>query len=76
VAVALIIVATLPVVISFLLMADPNIAVRVSNSVALAELFPVGAWWGREVGGSPLRIATGLMLVGAALVLITVALGG
>jgi VIT1/CCC1 family predicted Fe2+/Mn2+ transporter len=77
VAVALIIVlATLPVVIPFLLVADPNIAVRVSNSVALAELFLVGAWWGREVGGSPLRIATGLTLVGVVLVLITIALGG
>jgi len=77
VAVALIIVlATLPVVVPFLLVTDPNIAVRVSNSVALTELFLVGAWWGREVGGSPLRIATGLTLVGVVLVLITIALGG
>ena len=77
VAVALIIVlATLPVVIPFLLVPDPNLAVRVSNTVALVELFLLGAWWGREIGGSPLRIASGLTMVGVALVLITIALGG
>lgn len=77
VAVALIIVlATLPVLVPFMVVADPNLAVRVSNTVALAELFLVGAWWGREIGGSPLRIATGLTLVGVVLVLITIALGG
>ncbi|MGH7786855.1 MAG: VIT1/CCC1 transporter family protein [Candidatus Binatia bacterium] len=76
-AVALIIVlATLPVVIPFLVVPDPSVAVRVSNAIALTELFLTGAWWGREVGGSPLRIATGLTAVGVVLVLITIALGG
>lgn len=77
VAVALIILlATLPVLVPFLVVPDPNLAVRVSNTVALTELFLVGMWWGREVGGRPLRIATGLTLVGVVLVLITIALGG
>jgi VIT1/CCC1 family predicted Fe2+/Mn2+ transporter len=77
VAVALIIVlATLPVVVPFMVVSDPNLAVRVSNGVALTELFLLGAWWGREVGENPLRIAAGLTLVGVVLVLITIALGG
>ncbi len=77
VAVALIIVfATLPVVVPFLVVARPTVAVRISNVVALTQLFLLGAWWGRMVGGSSLRIASGLTLIGVALVLITIALGG
>jgi len=77
VAVALIIIlATLPVVIPFLILRNPYVAVRVSNLVALTQLFLLGAWWGRMVGGSPLRIAGGLTLVGVVLVLITIVLGG
>lgn len=68
--------ATLPVVFPFLLFRDPNVAVRASNLVALTQLFLLGIWWGRMVGGSSFRIAAGLTLVGLALVLITIALGG
>jgi hypothetical protein len=76
-AVALIIVlATLPVVVPFLLVPNPEVAVRVSNWVALSELFLLGAWWGRLIGGSALRIGAGLTVVGVVLVLITIALGG
>lgn len=77
VAVALVIVlATFPVVVPYLVVADPNLAVRLSHLTALTLLFLLGAWWGRVVGGSPVRIATGLTLVGTALVLVTIALGG
>jgi VIT1/CCC1 family predicted Fe2+/Mn2+ transporter len=77
VAVALIIVvATLPVVAPYLVISDPNVAVRVSNLVALTLLFLLGAWWGRVVGARPLRIAAGLTVIGIVLVLITIALGG
>ena len=72
----IILLATLPVVIPFLILRDPNIAVRLSNLVALTQLFLLGAWWGRMVGGSSLRIAGGLTLVGVVLVLITIMLGG
>jgi VIT1/CCC1 family predicted Fe2+/Mn2+ transporter len=76
-AVALVIVvATLPVVAPYLLIADPNVAVRTSNLIALTLLFLLGAWWGRVVGARPLRIALGLTLLGIVLVLITIALGG
>ncbi len=77
VAVALIIMlATFPVVVPYLVLSNANLAVRVSNLIALVELFLLGVAWGRIVGGSPLCIAAGLTLVGMTLVLITIALGG
>jgi VIT1/CCC1 family predicted Fe2+/Mn2+ transporter len=72
----IILVATLPVVVPFLLLSSPNVAVRVSNLVALAELFLLGAWWAKVVGARPLRTATGLTCVALVLVLITICLGG
>jgi VIT1/CCC1 family predicted Fe2+/Mn2+ transporter len=77
VAVALtIMLATFPVVVPFLVVPNPNLAVRISHWIALAELFSLGVWWGRTVGARPFRLAAGLTLVGAVLVLITIALGG
>jgi hypothetical protein len=77
VAVALIIVlATLPVVAPLVVVTDPDVAVRLSNLVALALVFLVGVQWGRMVGASPLGIGAGLTALGVALVLITIALGG
>jgi len=76
-AVALLIIATtFPIVVPYLLVADPNIAVRISNAVALILLFMVGVWWGYAVGGNPIRIGTGVTLLGMVLVLVTIALGG
>ncbi len=76
-AVALVIVlATFPIVVPYLVVSDPNLAVRLSHLIALSLLFLLGAWWGRVVGGRSIRIAAGLTLVGVALVLITIALGG
>lgn len=72
----IILLATLPVVVPYLAVASPTLAVRVSHLIALTELFLLGAWWGRMVGGSSLRIGAGLTLVGAVLVLITIVLGG
>jgi hypothetical protein len=77
VAVALVILlATLPIVVPYLLIRNAGVAVRLSNLIALSELFLVGAWWARVVGGHSLRIASGLTLVGVLLVLITIGLGG
>jgi VIT1/CCC1 family predicted Fe2+/Mn2+ transporter len=76
-AVALIILlATLPGLVPLLLVRDTELAVRLSNLVGLAELFLLGAWWGKVVGASRWRIATGLTLLGILLVVITIALGG
>jgi hypothetical protein len=72
----LIVLATLPVVVPFLVIPDPHLAVRISNLIALAELFLLGVQWGRMVGHSPIRVATGLTMVGVALVLVALVLGG
>jgi VIT1/CCC1 family predicted Fe2+/Mn2+ transporter len=71
-----ILLATLPVLVPFLVVGDPNVAVRLSNAIAVTELFLLGAWWGKVVGVDPLRNASGLTLVGVLLVLVTIALGG
>ena len=77
VAAALVIVlATFPVVVPYLVVSNPNLAVRLSHLIAMTLLFLLGAWWGRVVGGRSIRIATGLTLLGLTLVLITIALGG
>jgi VIT1/CCC1 family predicted Fe2+/Mn2+ transporter len=77
VAVALVIVlATFPIVVPYLVMPDPTVAVRVSNAIALTLLFLLGVRWGQIVGGRPVRIGTGLTLVGLVLVIVTIALGG
>jgi hypothetical protein len=74
-AVALVIViATVPVVVPFIVFQSPNTAVHASNLVAMAMLFWLGCWWGREVGASPVRVGVGLMLTGVALVSILIAL--
>jgi hypothetical protein len=72
----LILVATMPVVVPFLLVSNVTTAVRISNLIALAMLFGIGWWWGRTVGANPLRIGAGVTGVGLTLVLITIALGG
>jgi VIT1/CCC1 family predicted Fe2+/Mn2+ transporter len=72
----LIVLSTLPIVVPYLVIPSPDLAVRLSNLIALAQLFLVGAWWARVVGGNWLRIACGLTFVGVLLVLVTIALGG
>jgi hypothetical protein len=72
----LILLATFPIVAPYLVVSDPDDAVRLSHIIALTLLFLLGARWGRIVGGSAILIACGLTLVGTVLVLITIVLGG
>ena len=77
VAVVLVIVlATLPVVVPYLVLTNPDHAVRLSNLIALGLLFALGMRWGQVVGTKPLHIGAGLTLLGMVLVLITIAFGG
>lgn len=76
-AVALIVVvATLPILVPFLLVDDASWSVRLSHGVAVLELALLGAWWARIVGASVWRISLGLSAVGLALAGVTVMLGG
>lgn len=72
----LILLATMPVVLPFLMVSNATTAVRTSNLITLVMLFGIGWWWGRVVGANPLRIGAGVTGVGLTLVLITIALGG
>lgn len=72
----LVILATLPVALPFLIMADPIMAVRSSNLIVLTMLFAVGWWWARIVGANPWRIGIGVTGIGLVLVVITIALDG
>jgi VIT1/CCC1 family predicted Fe2+/Mn2+ transporter len=71
-----IVMATAPMLVPYLLVADPQLAVRISNAIGLAMLFFVGVIWGRKTGCGAVRIGFGVTLVGAALVVVTVLLGG
>jgi VIT1/CCC1 family predicted Fe2+/Mn2+ transporter len=77
VAVAVIILmATAPMLVPYLLISNPELAVRVSNLVGLAMLFSLGVVWGRRSGAGAVRVGLSMTLIGTALVLVTVALGG
>jgi VIT1/CCC1 family predicted Fe2+/Mn2+ transporter len=66
----------LPPAVPFVLIADPVVAVRVSNVVLVALLFVVGFYWARSIGGNGWRTGTVLMLAGVLLVGIAIAFGG
>jgi hypothetical protein len=72
----LVFVSVLPVVIPFVLMADAQPALRVSNVLAVTMLFLIGWQFGRQIGRPPWRIGLWMLLSGCVLVAMTMALGG
>ena len=66
----------MPGVIPFLVIADPNIALRVSNLVLILLLFVVGYVWAHRTDASPWRVGLTVMLLGVLMVGVAVALGG
>jgi VIT1/CCC1 family predicted Fe2+/Mn2+ transporter len=66
----------LPPAVPFLLIADPVVALRVSNAVLVALLFVVGFYWARSIGGSAWRTGLIMMLSGVLMVAIAIAFGG
>ncbi|WP_457583521.1 VIT1/CCC1 transporter family protein [Ensifer canadensis] len=73
---ALVAISTLPPSIPFLFIEQIDVAMRVSNAVALIMLFIVGARLGRYMGRSPWPMAFAMAAIGAVLVAVTIALGG
>lgn len=73
---ALMLLATLPAVMPFLLFLNPNTTVRISNAIILIMMFGIGWWWGQTVGTSPFYAGASVAGVGLVMVLITIALGG
>jgi hypothetical protein len=72
----LVVLATIPVALPFVFIHEAHRAMRVSNGIALVMLFAGGWSLARHSGLSPLRLGTGMLLIGTVLVLATIALGG
>jgi hypothetical protein len=72
----LVFLSTFPVVIPFIFMQDAVRALRISNIVAVAMLFLTGYAYGRCVGRHPWFLGFSMVLLGAVLVALTIALGG
>jgi hypothetical protein len=72
----LVFLSTFPVVIPFMVMSQARPALRVSNAIAIGLLFVAGYAFGRVTEGPPLRAGMAMVLLGAALAGMTMALGG
>jgi VIT1/CCC1 family predicted Fe2+/Mn2+ transporter len=72
----LVFLSTFPVVIPFIFMHNVSLAMRVSNGIALIMLFITGFAYGRCAGRSPWGFGVGMVVLGGALVALTIALGG
>lgn len=72
----LVFLSTFPVVVPFIFMKDVRLALRISNGVGIAMLFLTGYMFGRHIGRRPVRTGIVMVVVGAALVALTIKLGG
>ncbi len=72
----LVVLATFPVVVPFMIISTTAIAMRVSNAVALGMLFIAGYRLGGYAGVNGWRTGFGMAAVGGALVTVIMALGG
>ena len=68
--------STLPVVIPFTFINDAARALRISNGIAVSMLFATGYAFGRYAGYRPWRMGLAIVALSAALVGMTMALGG
>jgi len=73
---AIVVLATLPVAIPFLLIGDPRTAMAVSRGLALLDLFACGSLLGHYSGGTAWKNGVFVTAIGVALVLVLRALGG
>jgi VIT1/CCC1 family predicted Fe2+/Mn2+ transporter len=68
--------STFPVALPFVFLHDASLAMRVSNGVATVLMFATGMAYGRCIGRSPWLIGASMVVLGAILVALTIALGG
>jgi len=69
-------ISTFPIVIPFIFIRDTQLALRISNMIAIVLMFLCGWSLAKYVGSNKWLMSFGLTLVGIVLVLITIALGG
>jgi VIT1/CCC1 family predicted Fe2+/Mn2+ transporter len=72
----LVFLSTLPVAIPFVFVRDPYTALRISNGIAVALLFVSGYVVGRLTRYHPWATGLAMVLLGSAVVAMTMALGG
>lgn len=72
----LVFLSTFPVVLPFIFMHDPRVALRISNAIAVGMLFLTGYAFGRAAAHRPWLMGISMVALGIALVGITIALGG
>jgi VIT family protein len=72
----IVVLATFPVTLPFALISDARVALRISNGVAVIMLFLVGYAFGKYAGHRPWGAAIAMVLLGGAMVGITISLGG
>ena len=65
-----------PGLVPFLVLDDSYVALRVSNVVLISLLFLVGYWWAHYTDAHPFKVAMIVLLLGVAMVLVAVVLGG
>ena len=68
--------ATFPVVLPFFFATDAMLALRISNVIAVAMMFGTGYAFGRLAGYRPWLTGGAMVILGAILVALTIALGG
>ncbi len=72
----LVFLSTFPVVVPFIFIHETRLALRVSNAVAIAMLFMAGYAFGRHSGFRPVRMGLAMVIIGTAMVGITIVFGG
>jgi hypothetical protein len=72
----LVFLSTFPVAFPFIIMHEKELALRISNLIAVLMLFGTGYAFGRITGNRPWRVGIAMVLLGAVLVALTIALGG
>jgi VIT1/CCC1 family predicted Fe2+/Mn2+ transporter len=66
----------IPGLVPFMVFDNWEVALRVSNVVLISLLFLVGYWWAHYTDARPLKVAMIVLIMGVAMVLVAVALGG
>ncbi|MFN0066281.1 MAG: VIT1/CCC1 transporter family protein [Limisphaerales bacterium] len=72
----LVFISTFPVAVPFLFMQHAPTALRASNAVAIVMLYVTGVAYGRCIGRPPWLVGLVMVVLGALLVGLTIALGG
>jgi hypothetical protein len=72
----LVFLSTLPIVIPFVVVSQPSVAMRASNAIAILMLFGMGWSLGAHAGRPGWRTGIAMVIFGLVLVDVTIALGG